>query len=183
MAIALGFPQMGLAKSATVVRISPDETLLDPNATAEIEVWVDGVEDLWGFEIAIAFDADLIQIVDANPATAGVQVVPGDFLESPGQHAMVAANDADNEAGTINFGISQFQDNQDPNLPTAKTGSGVLLRFTILSEDVLDVTELTISSVVLTDRNGMEISCTSENGLVLIDGKKSTEVFIPLFIH
>lgn len=182
LAAAFAFPHVGLAKSGTIVRVSPEETLMDPNTTADIEIWVEGVEDLWAFSITLEFDPDLIQVVDADPSIAGVQVVPGSFLESESPRAMVVTNTVDNGIGVINFGLTQLRITDDDPLP--QSGSGVLLRFTVLSKDMLDVTELVIGEeTILSKRDGTLIETALANGWILIDGKKSFDVFIPLFIR
>lgn len=155
---------------------------MDPNTTADIEIWVEGVEDLWAFSITLEFDPDLIQVVDADPSIAGVQVVPGSFLESESPRAMVVTNTVDNGIGVINFGLTQLRITDDDPLP--QSGSGVLLRFTVLSKDMLDVTELVIGEeTILSKRDGTLIETALANGWILIDGKKSFDVFIPLFIR
>jgi hypothetical protein len=95
---------------------------------------------------------------------------------------MVVTNTVDNGIGVINFGLTQLRITDDDPLP--QSGSGVLLRFTVLSKDMLDVTELVIGEeTILSKRDGTLIETALANGWILIDGKKSFDVFIPLFIR
>ena len=86
------------------------------NQTAPLVVEVGGIANLQSFEMHLSFDPSLVEVVDADPVAPGVQVTPGDFLTV----GRVTQNDADNEAGTIDFALSQIS----PSPP--KTGSGTL---------------------------------------------------------
>ena len=61
-----------------VIRFSPSSTTVDPAATFVLDVVVDNVVDLGGFEFTVSF----------NPAVVQVQgVTPGSFLGSTGRTA------------------------------------------------------------------------------------------------
>ena len=89
---------------------------LQAGQTAELAVTVADVQGLYGFEMQLRIDPAVAAVVDADPARPGIQVTPGDFL-SPD---FVAQNLVDNQAGTINFALTQL------NPSAAKSGSGTL---------------------------------------------------------
>ena len=69
---------------------------------------------------ATLFNPNVVEVVDADPTKAGVQVQDGSFLA----HDFVVSRDADNVAGTVQYILTQL------NPTSAVDGSGVL--FTIL---------------------------------------------------
>ena len=48
--------------------------------TIPVEVRVNDVIDLYGVDVKVAFDPDVLEVVDANPAKPGIQVQDGGFL-------------------------------------------------------------------------------------------------------
>ena len=82
------------------------------------------VQDLYGFEMHLRFDPAVVQVADSDPGTSGVQVAPGDFLSAD----FVVQNRADNQAGTIDFAVTQL----NPSEP--KSGSGTL--FTVYFQGI-----------------------------------------------
>ncbi|HEY77309.1 MAG TPA: hypothetical protein G4O00_14225, partial [Thermoflexia bacterium] len=68
------------AKGGTVVRLEPEALTLQPGETGEVIVRIEGVTDLAGAEVHLEYDADLLEVVDADPGTEGVQIGHGGFL-------------------------------------------------------------------------------------------------------
>ena len=75
------------------------------------------IQGLYGFELQLTFDPAVVEVVDADASSPGVQIGPGDFL-SPD---FVVQYRADNQAGKVEFVVTQL--NPSP----AKSGSGALL--------------------------------------------------------
>ena len=68
-------------------------------AVARAGVVAEGVEGLRGYQIRITFDPKVVQVVDADPGTKGIQVQPGNmFRDVP-----AAVNMVDNTGGEIVF--------------------------------------------------------------------------------
>jgi len=108
------------ADGGTTVSIAPasQEVLLEETATTDI--LVENVTGLYGFEFEITFDPTLLEVVDVDPATTGIQIQPGDFL-SPD---WILDNTVDNDNGTITFALCQL----NPSQP--QSGDGVLATIT-----------------------------------------------------
>ena len=87
--------------------------------TAPLPVNVSDIQGLYGFEIHLSFDPAVVEVVDADAGTPGIQVKVGDFLAPD----FVVLNRADNQTGKIDFGLTQMNPHE------AKSGSGTL--FTI----------------------------------------------------
>jgi len=129
---------------------------LDPGCTPEggvvgVAVTVTHVSDLYGVELHLAFDASRLQVVDADPATPGVQIEDGTLLKV----GFTPVNQADNEVGRIDYAVAQMP-------PTAPaTGDGVLaqIRFKTLTSGAAAVT---LESALLATSDGHALSVRSE---------------------
>ena len=105
---------------ATVVRIAPQTKTVSVGQVFTVELWVDSVVDLYGADIQLSFTPGALEVVDADPGTAGVQItVRYDFLNP----ASVLQRTANNSAGTISYVATQL----NPAPPVS--GSGVLFEF------------------------------------------------------
>src|SRR3990172_4702348 len=89
--------------------------------TAAVAVEVRDIADLYGYDIALAFDPAAVEVVDADPAAEGVQAQLGGFLDL----GFVLRNEADNAAGTVEVALTQL----NPSAP--KQGSGTLFVVTV----------------------------------------------------
>lgn len=103
-----------LAQGAALIHLTPDPALVGAGQTVAVEVRVENVQDLYGLDIRLRFDPLVVEVVDADPATEGVQVRPGDLLHPD----LVVRNIADNTEGTIWFALTQLNPSE------AVTGSG-----------------------------------------------------------
>jgi hypothetical protein len=113
---------IGLAGAETLplLRIDPTLSLVSIGGTACADVRVEDVQNLFAFETVIRFDPARVHVVDAHPATPGVQVIIGPFLEpqTPGNWYVI--NAADNTAGTIRIAITRLSPE------SGASGSGIL---------------------------------------------------------
>lgn len=60
--------------------LNPGAVSLEVGGTAKVEIWADGVGGIDMLSLEVQFDPALVQIVDADPATEGIQVAPGDLM-------------------------------------------------------------------------------------------------------
>lgn len=84
-----------------------------------VEVWVRDVEGMYGADVALTFDPAVLEVVDADPSSAGVQIQDGGFLNSP---KFYVARIADNTTGVIQYIATSL------NPAPVTNGSGVLFR-------------------------------------------------------
>lgn len=138
------------------VRIEPAQAQVGEGLTAALQVRVEGVHDLYALDIRLTFDPAVVQVVDADPATAGVQVWPGDLLALD----LVARNTADNEAGTIWFAMSQA----NPSPPVS--GSGVAFGVTFRGRPGGGNSPLAVSYARLATRDGRAIPVAVQGGVL-----------------
>ncbi|MGI6741015.1 MAG: cohesin domain-containing protein [Brevefilum sp.] len=154
------------AQGETLVRVSPAQVTLAPGQSTTIAVWVENVEDLFGFELELRYNPQFI-------SASGLE--PGSFLEL----GWIVQNEINDEQGIILFDMSQ------KGLETeSKSGSGVLIQFeiTLLAETAH--TDIWIEHVLLTDRDSFEINCDVQHGSVRSPGAVSVhQLYLPLVLR
>jgi len=139
------------------VRLAPETLTLAPGDTGTVEVRVEDVIQLAGAEVHLTFDSTLLEVVDADAETEGIQIVHGGFL-SPD---FVVQNIADPSAGTIDYAIVCMP------LDKAVSGNGVLARITFRAladgETLVDV-----SSAILGNVQNQSIPLETASSIVVI---------------
>jgi hypothetical protein len=156
-------PHHVFAKADTLVRLEPATVGLRPGEQATVVVRVENVASLYGLEFHLQFDPKFIEIIDANPDKADVQIGEGDFLKG----GFVAVNRADNKTGAIDFAVTLL----NPAGPV--DGSGVIASITIkaLAEGT---SPLKIVQAILATRDATEIHSLWQDGAVQISGSGKT---------
>ncbi len=160
----------GLAQGTAVV-INPPTSEVAIGATVTVEVRIENVADMYGAEVHLNFNSAVLEVVDADAGTAGVQVEHGSFL-SPD---FVAQNTVDQGSGMIHYAIAQMP----PNEPVS--GTGVLVKVTFRGKTA-GTSPVNFTSVILSDRNGMPISNAPQGGSVAVpsgDTPTPTETPVP----
>lgn len=104
------------------VRVLPDSGDFPVNDEITVALRVEQVEGLYGADVQLHFDPTRLQVVDADPAHPGVQIVLISDLLTPD---LVIHHEADNSLGTIWYAVTQL--NPSP----ARSGSGSLFTFKV----------------------------------------------------
>jgi LysM repeat protein len=152
----------GLAQD-TKVFIDPSTREIVLGETKKVRIQVENVTGLFGAEVHLTFDPNLLEVVDADADKDGVQIEPGDFL-SPD---FMAKNNVDQSTGRIVFAVAQMP----PHEPVS--GSGVLAKVEFRGK-AAGTSALTFSTtqptspVILSDRDGNAISTSIQNGTVIV---------------
>lgn len=94
------------------VYLDPSTVAMTRCGTIEMTVKVQAVGGLWGLQYVIQFDPNLLEVVDANPAKAGIQIYPAEVFA--GKATYEAANNVDNAAGRITYGVVMFNPQDEP---------------------------------------------------------------------
>jgi hypothetical protein len=104
-----------LLQGDTVVSVDPPDVVITMGSTVSVDIRVEDVTDLYYALVVVIFDPAVLEVVDADSSTAGVQIEPGAFLSAGGT---AEYNDVIQEDGEIYFGQAA---DDDP-----VSGSGVL---------------------------------------------------------
>lgn len=148
-------PQASVA--GAVVRIDPATVSLAPGQTATAALIFDGAENVYGTEVGLRFDPQLLEVVDSDQAQSGVQVESGGWLAN----GFVAVNKADNSAGTLDFAGTLV----NPAPPVS--GHQVIATLTFKAKGNGTVS-LNVTKAVLADRDGQSIAATLQSGQVTV---------------
>ena len=126
--LMIGFtPQV--AQPQTTVRIHPESPRVKLGQVTQIDLSIERVSGLYGAEIHLRFDPEVLEVVDADPNQEGIQLEPG-TLPRPDY---VVQNQADNVQGTIHYAATQLQPN--------KPGDGDLQSLRAEAAELLGVSE------------------------------------------
>jgi hypothetical protein len=95
-------------QSPALVRIAPTLSLVSIGGTTEVDVRVENVEDLFGFEAVIQFDSQKLHVLDSEPSAPGVQVKIGPFLKPADPSLWFVVNSVDNAKGEIHLAMTRM---------------------------------------------------------------------------
>ncbi|MCW5852112.1 MAG: hypothetical protein KIT87_18710 [Anaerolineae bacterium] len=137
--------------------VSPADSVVDMGSTVTVDLRVDGIENLYGVQLELAFDPQLLEVVDAYPTLPGVQISDGDFLVPD----VNLVNQVDTTAGAIQYAIS-LRGNKP-----GVSGSGVLARITFRGRQP-GISRIAFTRAVLSDPQSVQIAVATEGGVIVV---------------
>lgn len=132
------------AQAPALVSVSPEYQLAHLGDTFSVQVRIDEVEALYGFDVLLSFPPELLEAMSVSDA---------DFLAPGMGWALI-----DNDAGTVNVVHAQL----NPAEPVS--GSGTLFAVVFRADAEGATAALALSSVTLSDREGYQIPCDTQDG-------------------
>jgi hypothetical protein len=154
LAITLCQSQVSAAQQ-TLLHPDPPSLGLKSGEQGSISILVDAAQNMYGIEFHLKFDPNLVEVVDADPSKAGVQIKPGDWLKN----TFVASNKADNGAGTIDYAVTLL------NPAPAVSGSGTVAAITFKAKGN-GTSPLKVQKAILASRDGKEIKSSWQDGAI-----------------
>jgi hypothetical protein len=142
----------------TVLRFAPPAIGLVPNTQGRIDIVIENVQALYGLEFQLAFDPDIIEVIDANPDEKGVQIQPAYWLKG----SFVAVNQVDNGSGRIDFAATLLR----PALPVS--GNLAVASISFVARNT-GSSAISIQSAILSTRNADVIPYTKQAGKIDIN--------------
>ena len=139
--------------SRAIFRPDPLSLELNPDEQGTITMLVENIYNLYGLEFHLAFDPQIVQVVDADPATAGVQIEPASWWKD----GFVAVNQVDNASGRIDFAATLLS----PAQPAS--GKQEVATITFAARQSGD-SILSIKTAILSTRNAEAIPHTGQAG-------------------
>ena len=94
-----------------MVRIDPAVIEIGPGDMATLTVVLADAQEVYGIDVREPFDPQLVEVVDADPAREGVQFKAGSFPRPD----FLVRNEADNQAGTLHYAITQVNPTEPAN--------------------------------------------------------------------
>jgi hypothetical protein len=147
---------------SAVLHTNPQTTSLKVGETTTIELMIADIQGLYGAEVHLKFDPEVLEVVDAAPDTDGVQLEPG-TLPSPD---FVVQNRADNDTGVIDYAVTQLP----PSEPGE--GSGVIARITFRAIKP-SVSSIQFEQFLLADTIGGNIDALPQDGQIKVQSRSS----------
>jgi hypothetical protein len=159
--ICLNFPTL------TTLFDQPDPLVhFDPSSTAiligereQVDLVIKNANQLYGFEVRIRFDPDVVQVVDQDQESPGAQIAPGDFYNV--NQGFLVVNKADNDVGEIIFAFTLLA----PAVPL--NGDGILLSIEI--QGIKEGTNpLELVSMILANKDGESLPLSTSDGEISV---------------
>lgn len=149
------------------LKMDPQSLRLKVGEAARVDLAIEQVSGLYGAEVHLKFDPMVLEVVDADPDQGGVQIQAG-TLPIPD---FVVLNSADNQAGTVDYAVTQLP----PNKPGQ--GNGVVASLTVRAKKAA-VTQIQLERVLLADTAGNSINVVTQNGQVRVMGDLTWMLFV-----
>jgi hypothetical protein len=157
VALIAGLPLAPALAAGTVAQLVPSTQTIAAGATTTVTFHVADVENLYGYQAEIAFDPAIVQVVDVDAGTAGIQVGLGSWLAPD----FVFRNEADNSAGTITLALSQLAPS------AAVSGSGDLATITFRGL-VMGVSSVRFTDLTLANMDSEVIATASQDAQLAV---------------
>jgi hypothetical protein len=119
-AVLLGGGARSAAQGGATFEPDPLVLVVGANQVQTVALRIANVQHLWGGQVYLQFDPSVVEVVDADPSTAGTQIAPGGF--PPADSILV--NAADNISGTIDYAVTSLNPTPESN------GSGIFCTIT-----------------------------------------------------
>lgn len=151
-------PHRPLLADTPILSFDPADPRVTVSEQFTVDIRVEDVQNLYGLELRLVFNPDIVHVVDADPDEEGIQIASSDFLVPDFQ----VKNEADNENGTVWYAMSQMAPRDPAN------GSGVLV--SILFEAVgAGVTQLDLLEASMVDPDGIALDAEVASGTVTVE--------------
>jgi LysM repeat protein len=155
--LVASWPLSGALAANASAQLAPAFQTIGIAQTTTVTLNVQGVENLYGYQTAIIFDPNILEVVDADGSKPGTQVTLGTFL----QPDFVQQNNADNSVGAIICVVSQLAPS------AAVTGNGALLTITFRGK-AQGLSDIHFTDLRLADVNGTAIPTTRQDAQIQV---------------
>ena len=146
-----------------MVRLDPVSANVGVGNTVTVNVVVENVTDLLGYEVHLTYDPIYVDVEDADTAKTGVQIQPGTFVPPE----MTLRNEVNLASGNIDFAITAI------NPDSAASGNGTLAVITFRGKT--PGTSPVIFSEVILISSTDEIATGTQDGQVVVTSQVTTE--------
>lgn len=102
--ILLALPAITPAKDAPRLYLEMDKTKVAMGQEMSADVLLKEAPLFYGSDVRLTFNPDLLEVIDANEKSSGVQIEPGDFLDP--SKSFFLLNQSNNKNGSISYALS-----------------------------------------------------------------------------
>jgi len=154
-----------VAQGSAQVSLVPASTTIGVGETVSVDIRISNVNNLFGADVRLSFDSNVLEVVDANSLVPGTQITPGTFPDISGGQGFVADNSVTD--GNIGYAVTLLS----PAPPVS--GSGTLATITFRGKSV-GTSNITFTSVLLSDPSANQIPASSSNGSITVGAAPPT---------
>lgn len=183
LAVSLPAPTSAGPAAPTVVRTDPPIAKVAVNGTVTVNLYIQDVTAMYGADVRFTFDPEIIQVVDALPGSAGIQITPLNTFLKPDfvvrRKACNGVDPADSECtggGLVWYAATQV----NPSQPV--TGSGPIASVTFRRIKEGDAALTWIYNKVV-ERTGATIPSEAQNGLVTTGTATQRFLYLPMMMR
>ena len=165
-----------------IVRPDPVQASVAVDETVTISLYVQEVADLYGVDVRLSFDPEVLQVVDAAPATNGVQITPlNTFLRPDFVARKKACNGPDpSDPESAAGGLVWYAATQvNPSQPVSGSGPLAAVTFRRIKPGN---TVLRVTSYELVTRSGTVIPAQTLDGVITVETPRP-QVYLPLVLR
>lgn len=142
--------------NTAIIRLDPNNLTVGQGQVEEVRLVVENGSDIYGIDVRAAFDPAVLEIVDADPAKDGVQMISGEFIKPD----FVVRNEADNTAGTLQYVVTQV----NPTPPA--NGSGVVLKIKMRGKKQEASSPFTFTFLEMANGRGLKLPIEPQSGTI-----------------
>lgn len=168
LALLIVLVTVAAAAEPAVVRPDPLQSTVRVGQTFIVNLYVQGVTDLYAADVHLRFDPTILQVEDARPEVPGVQIQPLATFISPDfvikQKACNAPSVIDPDCqtgGLVWYAVAQL----NPTPPASGSGPLAAITFRAIGAGA---SPLTVSYHKLSSPRGSEIPAASQDGAVQV---------------
>ena len=148
------------AAPAGTIAMNPSTASLDVGDTIAVTLDITGGANIHAVHLGISFNAAVMQVIDADPGTSGVQILPGPFPGQDGVTGTVLQN-------IVSGNIINYQFALDGTNEASGDGTVATIQFHALASGSAD---LTWTMTQLTDVNNGTTNANGASAVVLVGG-------------
>jgi len=167
LAFSLTFAAPAAAAPSGSVSMNPANTSLDAGEDVTLTLDLGGI-DIHEVHLGVTYNASVVQVVDADGATAGVQVLPGPF---PGDDAAGAVLQ-----NTVSSGIINYQYALDGDDEVSGNGTVATVQFHAVANGNAN---LAWSVRTISDGNGATSAASGSAAIIVVGGAIPTSTPAP----
>lgn len=142
--------------------VTPEQAsyAIAPGTETIISIFLQDASNVYGIDVQASFDPALVEVIDADAASEGIQVEPGQFPRPD----FIAVNNVEPQAGTLRYVVTQI----NPTPPA--NGSGLLFTVRLRGKGVAGQGSFVIENVEMSDRNGNLLPVSGGSAALVISG-------------
>jgi hypothetical protein len=158
-----------LAADSPLLWLNPSQAIVPQGGIVKVVLQLDNLNNVYGSEISLDFDPNVLEVIDALPGVNGVQLIPGSCPKPD----FIVENFADNTAGSIEYAVTQLS----PTLP-CDGGEMASITFRCLTQD--GISHIQINESIIADPDLYSLLHSTQHGSITC--LAGDQLFLPIVV-